>query len=102
MELLFGTTGSKHVFVKPKTFQPVIVLWHDASKEANECHDSPEAALAAYKAVLRESCGYWVGMNEDIVAVATDDDRKNTELGVGGCTYIPLGMISKITVLRKA
>ena len=82
----------------PKPMTPCSVTWIDAETLVGAQHESPSAALRAYRPAIRKSFGLWLGWatrdGHEAAALATDDDRSDEEpQAVGGISYIPKGIV---------
>lgn len=85
----------------PKPFDPVTVLWEDAVTGATEQYNSVQEAIDAYKPCMRKTFGLFIAETEDVVIVATEDDRTDEyPSAFGGVTRIPAGMVHAITRAR--
>jgi hypothetical protein len=87
----------------PKPFDPVIITWVDAESDSTAQHESPQAALDAYKPATRKTIGFWVGRTPKGICIADTDDRKDdAPNSLGGVTWILTGMFQRIQPLYIA
>lgn len=87
----------------PKPYDLCTVVWEDAYTESSAQYDSPQAAVQAHHAMIRRSVGLFLGRTEEVVVIATDDDRSALNpTAVGGISYIPAGMVKGIETQAPA
>lgn len=83
-------------------FEPVCVTWEDAKTDASVQCTNLQDAFDSYCPTIRKTHGIYVGYAENdgrkCLLIATDDDRSEHEIeACGGISYIPAGMVIKIT-----
>jgi hypothetical protein len=84
------------------TMTVVVVEWEDAWASPTAQISFPEEALQAYRPMIRRSLGYWLCKTDDVVIIATDDDRfEQGSSDVGSLAFIPTGMVRSIRILCK-
>lgn len=88
-----------------RPFTPVIAHWEDAYAQTERQHESTEAALRAYAPSVRHTTAFFMGYakkdGRTALVLAWDDDRDIDSQEVGGMSYIPIGMLLGIEVLRR-
>ena len=78
-------------------FTKVVVLWSDAFAVGAAQYESPRELVESYKPCLRKTVGFWMGFTQEVVAIATEDDRSpDTPHAAGGPHYIPFGMVKDV------
>ncbi len=86
---------------KPKQFEPVSVTWLDASRWNEQ--QKADKLTEVYKPCIRKTIGWYIGETDDVLLVATEDDR-NANLGEDDCdgiNAIPHGMIRTLVILEE-
>lgn len=78
----------------PEPYEPVVILWEDCVARPEQ-HETIGGAMKAYVPFVRKSIGFYVGQTEQVLVIATDDDRANNA-AVASCSYIPAGMVRGI------